>query len=175
MTASGVSLLDRPRPPGVVLASPAQVCARLREWGIRACCLEDPALVNPSAGSPEIATVRQLLDAVVAENPSYRWDLAADGLINVFPSQSILDDQVDGLECESEGLWRVLDDRLRLRDHGMELFQELEDGDGPTISVSLPPGSLRDALNALVAPVEAAVWHISGSPGGWFLTVSSTA
>ena len=175
MTASSASLLDRPLPPGVVVASPAAVCARLREWGIRACCLEDPALINPSAASPEIGTVRELLDAVVAENHSYRWDLTADDLINVFPSHSVLDDRVDQLDCESEGLWRILEDRLRLRDHGIELFQELEDGDGPTISVSLPSGSLRDALNAVVAPIDAAVWHISGSPGGWFLTVSSTA
>ena len=175
MTASGASLLDRPLPPGVVLASPVAVCARLREWGIRACCLEDPARVNPSAGSPEVGTVRELLDAVVAENPSYGWDLTADGLVNVFPSPSVLDDEVGPLECDSEGLWRVLDDRLGLRDHDVELFQELEDGDGPTISVSLPRGSLRDALNALIAPIDAAVWHISGSPGGWFLTVTSTA
>ena len=175
MTASSASLLDRPLPPGVGVASPAAVCARLREWGIRACCLADPARINPSAGSPEIGTVRELLDAVVAENHSYRWDLTADDLINVFPSHSVLDDQVDQLDCESEGLWRILEDRLRLRDHGIELFQELEDGDGPTISVSLPSGSLRDALNAVVAPIDAAVWHISGSPGGWFLTVSSTA
>jgi hypothetical protein len=175
MNASGASLLDRPLPPGAVSASPAAVCARLREWGIRACCLEDPARINPSAGSPEVGTVRELLDAVVAENRSYRWDLTAHGLINVFPSPSVLDDQVDSLECDSEGLWRVLEDRLRLRDHGMELFQELAEGDGPTVSVSLPRGSLRAALNGLVAPIDAAVWHISGSPGGWFLTVSSTA
>ena len=79
------------------------------------------------------------------------------------------------MECDGEGLWRVLDGRLRVRDHGIALFQELEDGDGPTISVSLRPGSLRDALNALVAPIDAAVWHISGSSGGWFLPVCSTA
>jgi hypothetical protein len=62
-----------------------------------------------------------------------------------------------------------------VRDHGVELLQELEDGDGPTISVSLPPSSVRDVLHALVGPIDAAGWHISESSGGWFLTASSTS
>jgi hypothetical protein len=183
MTGDPDPLLDRPLAIGPVERSPAAVCARLRELGIRACCLDDPEQVTEqvterAAGqatgkddATPSATVRGLLDDLVATHPSYRWELAQSGLVNVFPARSVLDDPVPGFVARGDGLWRVLE-RLRLQDHGIELFQELGDGDGPALSVEVAPGSLRSALNAVVAPVDGAVWHLSGSAGAWFLTVA---
>jgi hypothetical protein len=179
MTRDPDPLLDRPLDTGPDERSPAAVCARLRELGIRACCLDDPEQVTVRAtGQPTgkddatpPSTVRGLLDDLVVTHPSYRWELAQGGLVNVFPSRSVLDDPVPGFVAQGEGLWRVLE-RLRLQDHGIELFQELGDGDGPALSVDVAPGSLRSALNAVVAPVDGAVWHLSGSAGAWFLTVA---
>lgn len=171
MTDEGDPLLDRPLPESPVRTTPAAVCARLRELGVRACCLDDPEHVSGHS-TTSATTVQGLLDDLVADNPSYRWELVQHRLVNVFPSRSVLDDPVPGVVAEGDGLWSVLE-RLRLQDHGIELFQELGDGDGPALSMEVPPGSLRSALNAVVAPVDGAVWHLSGAPGAWFLTVSA--
>jgi hypothetical protein len=118
--------------------------------------------------------VRELLDGVVAANPGYQWDLTPDGLVNVFPVPSVLDEPVSPVNLAGMGLWRVLEDYLALRQYKIELFMELREGDGPVVSVDLSAASLRAALNTLVAQIDNSVWHISGTPDAYFLTVLST-
>lgn len=169
----GSVVLDQPLPTRIVEASPAGACAVLREMGVRACCLDDPAQVASHTQS-DASTVGDLLDAVVAENPSYRWEFGPDDtLLNLFPQASVLDEPAPELDVAGEGLWIVLERRLRLADHDIELFVELRDGDGPPVTATAPAGPLRLALNAVVAPLDKAVWDVSGSTDAWFLTVSS--
>jgi hypothetical protein len=166
-----LSVLDQRLGGGPTEPSPAAACQLLRGAGIRACCFEDSTLVRASAPA-RYGTVRELLTAVVAANPGYRWDVTPDGLVDVFPSPSVLDETVSPIKVADTGLWRVLEEDLSLRRYGIELFMELRDGDGPPVSVDLPGGSLRAALDTLVAPITDSVWHVSGLPGAYFLTVS---
>jgi hypothetical protein len=152
--------------------SPAAVAGALRASGVRACCLADAGAVAPAAArAPETAAAA--LAAVTAANPSYRWELTPSGLLNLFPAGSVLEAGVGERHVAGTGVWRVLEADLGLAEHGIELFMELQDGDGPAVATDLPAGTLRDALNALVAPLPGAVWDITGRPGAYFLSITA--
>lgn len=169
MTAA---LLDRPLGSPPLDPSPGSAANALRAAGIRACCLElgDRATATDT-GPP--STVAEALEAVVRADPRYRWEITESGLLDLFPTPSVLDDDVPALPVAGKGLWTVLEDDVGLAGHGIELFLELRDGDGPPVPDDLPAGTLRAALDALVAPVDQTVWHITGNPGAFFLTVTA--
>jgi hypothetical protein len=167
-----IDIVDHPLPGEPTPPAPAPACQLLRGAGIRACCLDDAT--RAQAPAPAVyRTVRDLLDAVTQENPGYRWEVVPSGLVNVYPVPSVLDDPVGPVKAAGTGLWRVLDEILGITRHNLELFVEFRDGDGPLVNVDLPAASLRTALNALVASVPDTVWHISGTPDAYFLTVSA--
>lgn len=172
-TANGTkALLDRRLDTVLQDLSPAGVAGALRGAGIRACCLENSDSPKPTSAA-SVNTVRDALDAVVEANTGYRWDALPEGLVNIFPVPSVLDDDVPQLSVAGKGLWSVLEEDVGLASHGIELFMEFRDGDGPPVHADVPGGSLRSALNHLIAPVAGTVWHISGSPGAYFLTITS--
>jgi hypothetical protein len=154
--------------------SPAAVAGALRASGIRACSLEYGADVTPFPSSGPPSTVGEALDSVAAADPRYRWEVTPEGLVNLFPSPSVLDDEVPPLPVAGKGLWSVLEQDL-LPGRGVELFMELRAGDGPPVPADLPGGTLRSALNALIAPVGSSIWQISGNPGAHYLSVTEIA
>jgi hypothetical protein len=165
-------LLDRRLDTVLRDLSPAAVAGELRAAGIRACCLDDAESEKPTSAA-SVATVRDALDAVAEANPGYRWDVGPNDLLNIFPAPSVLDDDVPRLDVAGKGLWTVLEEDVDLASHGIELFMEFRDGAGPPVSAEVPGGSLRSVLNHLVAPLDGTVWHISGTPGAYFLTITS--
>jgi hypothetical protein len=167
-------LLDRQLEPPLADPSPSAVSEALRRAGIRACSFENVDAERPAASAP-IATVRDALEAVESANPGYRWEITAEGLVDIFPVPSVLDESVPELRVAGRGLWRVLEEDVGLAKHGIELFGELRDGDGPPVPSDLPAGPLRSVLNRLIAPLPGTVWHIAGRPGAYFLTVSTIA
>jgi hypothetical protein len=172
-TANGVkALLDRRLDTVLTDLSPAAVANALRGSGVRACCLEDAEAEKPT-GAASVNTVRDALDAAADANPGYRWDTTPEGLVNLFPSPSVLDADVPEIHAAGKGLWQLLEEDVGLASHGIELFEEFRDGAGPPVPGDIPAGSLRSALNRLVAPLEATVWHVSGRPGAYFLTITS--
>jgi hypothetical protein len=166
--------LDRPLEPPPTDLSPTSVAEALRRAGIRACCL-DVTQTDPASAAPPPSTVAGALAGVVERNPGYRWEPGPDDLLDIFPVPSVLDDDVPALHVAGKGLWRVLEEDVGLADHGVELFLELRDGDGPPVPADLPAGTLRFVLDELVAPLRATVWHISGKPGAAFLSVTLIA
>lgn len=166
--------LDRPLDPPPADLSPAAVAGALRRAGVRACFFELSGSEDAPAGSAP-ATAVAALDAVAEANPGYRWEHGPDGLVDIFPAGSVLDEDVPTLRVAGKGLWQVLDDDVGLADHGIELFLELRDGDGPPVPADLPGGSLRAVLDELVAPLRDMVWQISGQPGAHFLSVTLIA
>jgi hypothetical protein len=172
-TANGTkALLDHRLDTILRDLSPAAAANALRGAGIRACCLENAEGEKPTAAA-SVNTVRDALDAVAEANPGYRWDAVPEGLVNVFPVRSVLDEEVPELRVAGKGLWSVLEEDVGLASHGIELFMEFRDGDGPPVPGDVPAGSLRSVLNRLIAPVAGTVWHISGRPGAYFLTITS--
>ena len=170
---SGV-LLERPLAAPPADLSPSAVAGALRAGGVRACCLADAGAAAPAAEPPP-ATAAEALDAAAGANPGYRWELTPSGLVNLFPSGSVLEDAVGAQAVAGKGVWAVLEQDLGLGEHGIELFMSFRDGDGPAVAADLAAGTLRDALNALIAPLPGAVWDISGSPGAYYLTITSVA
>jgi hypothetical protein len=157
--------------------SPSAVCEALRAKKVRACCFEDADL-GPRARPVEamnLATVREAVDGIVTAYPEYRWEVALDDLLNVYPRGSAIEKKAPALHVAGKGLWVVLEEDLQLRDRGITLFTEFRDGDGPLISADLEDGTVRAALNACVAPLGGAVWHISGIRGHYFLSISAVA
>jgi hypothetical protein len=152
--------------------SPGAAANALRAAGIRANCLELGDRSTASEAGPP-STAGEALKAVVRADPRYRWEVTNAGLLDLYPTPSVLDDAVPALSVAGKGLWTVLESDLGLADHGIELFMELRDGDGPPVPDDLPAGTLRAALDRLVAPVDQTVWHITGNPGAFFLTVSA--
>lgn len=153
--------------------SPSAVCEALRAKHVRACCFED-ADAGPASRpvAANLATVRDALDAVVTVYPEYRWEVAVDDLLNVYPRGSVIAERAPALHVAGKGLWVVLEEDLELKDRGITLFTELRNGDGPHLFVDLEEGTVRDALNACVASVQGAIWHISGVRGNYFLSIS---
>ena len=166
--------LDRALEPPPSDLSPAAVAGALRRAGIRACFMELPGSEPPAAATPP-ATAADALAGVVEANPGYRWEPGPEDLVDIFPVPSVLDDQVAPLEVAGKGLWSVLDDDVGLAEHGIELFLEMRDGDGPPVPSDLPGGTLRSVLDELIAPLRATVWQISGRPGALFLSVTLIA
>jgi hypothetical protein len=154
--------------------SPASVAGALRAAGIRACSLEYGADATPFPSSGPPSTVAEALDSVTAADSRYRWEITPEGLVNLFPSPSVLDDEVAPLPVAGKGLWSVLEEDL-LPGHGIELFMEFRSGNGPAVPADLPGGTLRSALNTLIAPVGSSVWQISGNPGAHYLAVTEIA
>jgi hypothetical protein len=153
--------------------SPTAACEALRAKHVRACCFEDADAGPRSRPVPaNLATVRDALDAVVAAYPEYCWGVAVNDLLNVYPRGSVIEQEAPALHIAGKGLWVVLEEDLELKDRGITLFTELRNGDGPQLFVDLEEGTLRDALNACVAPVQGAVWQISGVRGNYFLSIS---
>lgn len=172
-TANGAkALLDRRLDTVLRELSPTAVAGALRTAGLRACVLENAESEKPTAAA-SVDTVRDALEAVAEANPGYRWDVAPEGLVNIFPVPSVLDDDVPELHVAGKGLWSVLEEDVGLASHGIELFMEFRDADGPPVPDDVPGGSLRSVLNRLVAPVAGTVWHISGRPGAYFLSITS--
>lgn len=151
-------------------------CAdKLRALGYRICTFEDLQKSNERQVRHPLdlkeRTLKQILDEIVIENPGYRW-LVEDELINIYPVQSALNSPTPALNIKSKGVWRILIEDLEIENKGISLFVELTDGDGQLIDLALNAGSLRDALNGIVRQLGQAVWHISGNPGAYFLTIS---
>ena len=168
------ALLDQRLESPPLDASPGAAANALRAAAIRACCLElGDSHSLPDSGPP--STAREALEAVVNADPRYRWEVMESGLLDLYPSPSVLDDEVQELAVAGKGLWAVLEDDLDLGGHGIELFMELRDGDGPPVASDVPAGTLRSALDELIAPVDGTVWHISGSPGAFYMTITAIA
>ncbi|ONI77924.1 hypothetical protein ALI144C_31485 [Actinosynnema sp. ALI-1.44] len=167
-------VLDRRLPPVDTRPTPSEASQLLRSLGIRLCCLDDTSRVLEPA--PETyRTAEGILEAVATTNPGYQWDIVANGLVNVFPVPSVLDEPVPPLTVAGTGLWRVLEEHVAIPRYKIQLFMEFRDDDGPPVPADLPAGSVRAALNTLIAPVAQTVWHVSGTPDAWFLTVSAIA
>ena len=168
------ALLDQRLESPPLDPSPGAAANALRAAGIRVCCLElGDSGSAPHSGPP--STAREALEAVVSADPRYRWELTESGLLDLYPSPSVLDDEVPALPAAGKGLWSVLEDDLDLGGHGIELFMEFRDGDGPPVASDVPAGTLRSALDELIAPTPGAVWHISGNPGAFYLTITAIA
>lgn len=146
-------------------------CAnQLRRLGIRVCSFEELPRDQGASLRLRDATVAQILDAISARNPGYRWDEAAPGLINVFPSECVLQRPVPEPGAWSKPAWLLLEEDLNIASHGIVLFNEFGDPDGPPVSLGSPVRDLRDALNAIVRQWFPMVWHIAGQPGAYHLS-----
>jgi hypothetical protein len=159
-----------------VAPTPTAVSEALRGRGVRACCFapSDAPRGNIEREAAEFASAQDALEAVVAADPAYRWCIAEAGLVNLFPQDSVIERAAPAVHVTDEGLWAVVERNLRLDDYGIELFAELRDGDGPPVSLDLSGVSLREALNACLAPVDRTFWHLSGVPDAFYLTISGT-
>lgn len=157
-------------------ASVSHCANRLRELGYRICTLENLEVGNqPETSLPmdiKDITLQELLDDIVRHNSGYRWEKAKTDLINIFPTLSVLDSKVLSLNIRSKGIWRILKEDLEIEGKGISLFVEFGDADGPPIDLSLSPVDLREALNAIVSQLGQSIWHISGNPGAYYLTIS---
>ena len=141
--------------------SVSAVAAALRTAGYRVCSLEDLDR-STEAPPPTGGTLEEVLDALVAANPGYRWRRSKGGLVEVAPLESVLD------ESATADDWPSL--VAELERHAVTLFQELS---GPTPDVQLPAdaATVRGLLNAAALGLgPTAAWHVSGTSGAWFLT-----
>lgn len=148
---------------------------KLRELGFKICTLENLADEQAKSGpliDHKDATLRQLLDEVVEQHPGYRWEAAEKDLINIFPIESVLNSETSPLDIKKKGLYLILKEEMEIERRGISLFIELEEGDGPLIDVSVESANLRKALNAIVRQLTGLIWHISGNPGAYYLTLS---
>jgi hypothetical protein len=152
---------------------PSAVCEALRAKGVRACCLDDTgADPRPLASTSSFVTVRDALAGITAERPRYRWEIAYPDLVNVYPVDSVIENDAPPLHIAGKGLWVVLEEDLPLRNWDITLFVEFKAGDGPPVFVDLEGASIRAALSACIGQVRGAVWHISGTPDNYVLSVS---
>jgi hypothetical protein len=152
-------------------------CAgQLRRLGYRVCGMEDTSRRGQAhvAAPREIenVTLAKVLDAIIAENSSYRWEEVGD-LLNIFPQDSILDEQTPAVNAKGRGLWRILKEDLQIEKKGLTLFSDIEQEEGPLLDVQLEPMDIRHALNAIVAPLPRTFWQISGRESTFFLTLSA--
>jgi hypothetical protein len=149
----------------------------LRELGYRVSSFEDLGITNNSEPSQPVvlknATLQQILDEIVRQNPSYCWEQVNNNLINIFPENSILDSKVPYLDVKNKGLWRVLEEDLEIEKKGIYLFVEFGESDGELIDLSLESADLREALNAIINQLDRTIWHISGRQGAYYLTISN--
>jgi hypothetical protein len=158
------------------LGSIGALCDGLRRQGFRVCALEDLerrrslALPRASPVGPTL-TLGQVLERLT--DLGYRWEVAYDELLNIFPDKSVLDSPVSPVRVERKGLWRVLEDDLHIRERGIQLFVEFRQDDGPQVTLAAGPATLREALNALVVQLPGAFWTVSGTAGAYFLSISS--
>lgn len=141
--------------------SVADVAAALRANGHPVCALDDLAR-TVAAPPPPAGTLEQVLDALVAAQPAYRWRRTEGGLVEVAPAESVLDEPAAARDWP-----RLLRELERL---GVVLFSELA---GPPPELELPPeaATVRELLNATVRALGRAAWQISGRDGSWFLTI----
>ena len=150
-------------------------CAgQLRELGYRVCAMEDTGR-RRQLRAAEVAelgnvTLAEVLDAIVAANPGYVWEQAAD-LLNIFPQPSILDEKTPAVHVRQKGLWQILREDIRIESKGITILTEM-DHEGPLLDVDLEPADVRHALNAVVAQLPKTFWQISGTEGAFFLTLS---
>lgn len=152
-------------------------CAdELRARGFKVCSMEDLARdLSTRADEPidrEGATLAELLDEITGRNPGYVWTTAQADLINVYPAGSVLDEKVGELSVEGKGVYRILKEDLGIAKYGVSLFDELTSGDGPPVDLRLESADLREALNQIVGRIGSTVWHISGRPGAYWLTIT---
>lgn len=161
-----------------ISSTSVSACAdRLRELGYKICTLENLGSSNTIKVSQLLelknTTLEQLLNTIVAQNPDYRWEKVKDDLLNIFPIQSVLDDKVPDLNIRDKGAWAILEEDLEVEKMGISLFNEFGEENGPLVSLDLESADLREALNTIVSQLDKALWHISGNPGAYFLTISS--
>lgn len=161
-------------------SSSVSACAdRLREIGYKICTLENLRNSNTIKVSQLLelknTTLEQLLNEIVAHNHGYRWEKVMDDLLNIFPIQSVLDTKVPNLNIRDKGAWVILKQDLEIEKMGISLFNEFGEENGPAISLNLESADLREALNIIVSQLDKTIWHISGNPGVYFLTISSIA
>ncbi len=154
------------------------MCAdRLREIGYKICTLENLGNSNTITVSQPLelknTTLEHLLNEIVAQNPGYHWEKVKDDLVNIFPIQSVLDTKVPNFNIRNKGAWLILNQDLEIEKMGISLFNEFGEEKGPLISLNLESTDLRGALNTIVSQLDKAIWHISGNPGAYFLTISS--
>jgi hypothetical protein len=150
----------------------SDVADALRAAGFRVLSVENlgEAPVSKKTLALESVTLERVLNEIVAANPGYRWRQGADDLIEIGPHRSVLDERIGPVRRRGEGAWRVL--RSALQQRGISLFQELERGDGPPVDLALEDADVRDLLNAVALQLGRVVYHVSGRPGAYFLTIS---
>lgn len=142
----------------------------LRRLGFRVCSFEN--LTEDDKGPISLCgqNLGEILDAIVAANPGYRWDEPKTGLINIFPTVSILNSRVPDVSVRTKGIWRVLMEDLRINSLGISPFEELGDLEGPSVDLETKHTDLRAALNTIVDRLRPMVWHVAGRPGNYYLS-----
>ena len=154
--------------------SVTELADNLRQLGYRICTLENLGAAS-TASQPidqQDITLHSILDEIVSKNPGYRWVLDESGLINLFPAQSILDTRVGPSNVKGKTPWEILEEDIQIEKVGLSLFMEFQD-DSQRMDFSIKKVSLREALNSLVDQLGNTVWHISGSPGAYYLTLTA--
>lgn len=141
----------------------------LRALGTRVCSFESLPADHDISLSFRGVTLRHVLDSIVGKSSGYRWDEPSPGLINLVPSESVLDSHVPDAAVQSKGAWRVLDEDLQIGRLGITRFEQFGGQDGPAVSVAWEHADLRAALNAIILRMTSSVWHISGQSGAYYL------
>lgn len=152
-------------------ASISSCADALRRLGYRICSFENV----PTHFALDLmdTTLEEILNEIIRKNPGYRWAKVENSdLINIFPNESILDSKMPTLNIQDKGLWEIIEEDFGLEQKGILLFQGLHEVGYPTIDLVLKDHNLRECLNEIVRRFSAAVWHISGNPGAYTLTIT---
>ncbi len=168
------TILERQLDHFQIPSASVSACAdSLRQKGFKVCSFEEltEEIVRhaPSALERDDATLKEILDAIIALNPGYQWTVDED-LVNVYPLHSVIDTRVGPLHISDQEVEEILRE-LEIEKLGITYFVELS-GFGPSISVDLANADLRQAFNAVAKQLGEAIWHISGRPGAYTLSFS---
>lgn len=143
--------------------------------GFKVCALENLEVADKSSPVPidlREVTLEELLNEIISVNPGYLLAVEPGDLINLYPAGSVLDERVPALSVSGKGVRRILREDLEIERRGISLFMEFSAGEDPLIDLRLELCDLRAALNRIVGQLSNSVWHISGNPGAYSLTIT---